>query len=250
MVVFDVGNTDTVVGFFRGAELYQKFRIRSLKSENSVFFEYRILDFMLENSIDKNILEKAVISSVVPLLTPFFVNFCRKFLSMDPVIVQPAQSGLLEIRIDTPEELGSDLFLNALAAHERYGGDCVVVDFGTALTFTVVTAEREIRGVSIAPGLHTALKSLFSETSLLPEVELKPPATVIGRNTIQSIQSGIYFGYESLIRGMVARIRGELGRPAKIIATGGLSSVITELQDLFYAIDPDLTLKGMYYYGK
>lgn len=250
MVVFDVGNTDTVVGFFRGTELCHKFRIRSLKSENSVFFEYRILNFMLENSIDKNSLEKAVISSVVPILTPFFVNFCEKFLSLTPIVVEPSKSSLLKVGIDTPEELGADLFLNALASYRRYGGNCLVVDFGTALTFTVVTEGGEIKGVSIVPGLNTAMKSLFSETSLLPEVILERPGTVIGRNTIHSIQAGIYFGYESLIRGLTGRIKEELGLPVKVIATGGLSSVISELKDLFHDTDPDLTLKGMYYYGQ
>lgn len=250
MIVFDVGNTDTVVGFFQGDELYKKFRIRSLKSENSVFFEYRILNFMLENNIEKTSLEVAVISSVVPLLTPFFSNFCRKFLSLQPIVVQPAQSRLLRIDIDVPEELGADLYLNALAAHRAYGGDCLVVDFGTALTFTVVTGEGVIRGVSIVPGLNTAMKALFAETSLLPEVMLERPASVIGKNTIHSIQGGIYFGYESLIRGLVSRIKEELGVSVKVIATGGLSSVITELKDVFHDTEPDLTLKGMYYYGQ
>lgn len=250
MVVFDVGNTDTVVGFFQGDELYKKFRIRSLKSENSVFFEYRILNFMLENNIEKTDIEVAVISSVVPFLTPFFSNFCRKFLGLNPIVVEPAQSGLLKIDIDVPEELGADLFLNALAAHRTYGGNCIVADFGTALTFTVVTAEGVIRGVSIVPGLNTAMKALFSETSLLPEVMLERPGAVIGKNTIHSIQSGIYFGYESLIRGLTGRIKDELGEPVKVIATGGLSSVITELKDMFDDTDPDLTLKGMYFYGQ
>ena len=250
MVVFDVGNTDTVVGFFREDQLHEKFRVRSLKSENSVFFEYRILNFMLENSIDKKYLRKAVISSVVPQLTPFFQNFCRKFLGLEPVIVQPALSTLLKISIDSPEELGSDLFLNALACFRKYGDNCVVVDFGTALTFTVVSGSGEIKGVCIVPGLKTAVKSLSSETSLLPKVLLQKPASVIGTNTIHSIQSGIYYGYESLIRGVVAGIQREIGEPVKVIATGGLSTVITELEDFFFAIDPDLTLKGMYYYGQ
>jgi len=249
MIVFDVGNTDTVVGIFKGNELYQKFRIRSLKSENSVFFEYRILNFMLENNIEKTDLEKAVISSVVPVLTPFFANFCEKFLSLTPVVVEPARSSLLRLNIDSPEELGSDLFLNALAALRNYGENCLVVDFGTALTFSVVVAGT-IEGVTIVPGLNTAMKSLFSEASLLPEVPLERPDTVIGKNTRHSIQGGLYFGYESMIRGLIGRIKAELKVPVKVIATGGLSSVITELKDIFDDTDPDLTLKGMYYYGQ
>lgn len=249
MIVFDVGNTDTVVGFFEGSKLTQKFRIKSLKSENSVFFEYRILNFMLENDIDKTKLKEAVISSVVPILTPFFTNFCEKFLNIKPRVVNPSGSRLLKITIDIPEELGSDLFLNALAASRIYGGNCIVVDFGTALTFTSISDDNEILGVNIVPGLRTAIKSLFSQTSLLPEVRIERPASVIGKNTMHSIQSGIYYGYESLVRGVVSKIKGEFNDNVKVIATGGLSSVIVELQDLFDDIDIDLTLKGMYIYG-
>jgi type III pantothenate kinase len=249
MIVFDVGNTDTVIGFFSGNELYQRFRIKSLKSESSVFFEYRILNFMLENDIEKSELKSAVISSVVPILTPFFINFCEKFLDINPLVVNPAQNHLLKINIDIPEELGSDLYLNALAAYETYKENCIVVDFGTALTFTTVSETKEILGANIVPGIRTAIKSLFSQTSLLPEVRLEKPETVIGKNTMHAIQSGIYYGYESLVRGMVLRIKGELNAPTKVIATGGLSSTIVELKDLFDDIDIDLTLKGMYFYG-
>lgn len=249
MIVFDVGNTDTVVGFFEGSNLAHKFRIKSLKSENSVFFEYRILNFMLENNIDKSQHEVAVISSVVPILTPFFTNFCEKFLNISPLVVNPAKSDLLKICIDIPEELGSDLYLNALAASQIYQSPCIVVDFGTALTFTTVSENREILGANIVPGIRTAIKALFSQTSLLPEVRLERPDSVVGKNTMHAIQSGIYYGYESLVRGMVNRIKGEVGGQVKVVATGGLSSVITELRDIFEEVDIDLTLKGMFYYG-
>ncbi|ADQ17389.1 type III pantothenate kinase [Leadbetterella byssophila] len=250
MIVFDVGNTDTVVGFFEGENLRHKFRIRSLKSENSVFFEYRILNFMLEHNIEKSSIKKAVISSVVPLLTPFFTSFCEKFLKLRALVVAPSKSHVLKINIDMPEELGSDLFLNALSAYTEHKTDCLVVDFGTALTFTLVDGQGVIQGVSIVPGLNTALKSLFSATSLLPEVRIEKPKSVVGKNTLHSIQSGIYFGYESLVRGLVQKIREEFGRELKVLATGGLSGTITELQNIFVDIQPDLTLKGMYYYGQ
>lgn len=249
MIVFDVGNTDTVVGFFKDNQLNHRFRVRSLKSENSVFFEYRILNFMLENDINKSDLKTAVISSVVPILTPFFINFCEKFLEINPIVVIPSQHNLLNINIDIPEELGSDLYLNALAASQIYKGNCIVVDFGTALSFTTVSESKEIIGVNIFPGIRTAIKSLSSQTSLLPEVRLERPDKVVGKNTMHAIQSGIYFGYESLVRGMLDRIRTEFNPSSKVIATGGLSSTIAELQDLFDDIDIDLTLKGMYYYS-
>ena len=250
MIVFDVGNTDTVVGFFNGENLINKLRIRSLKNENSIYFEYRILNFMLENNIEKRGLENAVISSVVPILTPFFVNFCEKFLDLKPLVVTPAQSGLLKINIDMPEELGSDLYVNALAAFETTQSDCVVVDFGTALTFTVVNFIGQIEGVTILPGIKTAIKSLFSQTSLLPEVKLEKPASIIGKNSMHAIQSGIIYGYESMVLGILKKIKAEVGRPVTVIGTGGLSAVLTDISNVFDMIDVDLTLKGLALYGR
>ncbi|MCP9770122.1 type III pantothenate kinase [Lacihabitans sp. LS3-19] len=250
MIVFDVGNTDTVVGFFDGEVLVNKFRIKSLKSENSIFFEYRILNFMLENNIEKSKLKVAVISSVVPILTPFFVNFCEKFLNIRPKVVFPAKSNLLKVSIDMPEELGSDLFVNALAAYHIFKTDCVVVDFGTALTFTIVSEQKNIEGVVILPGMKTAIKSLFSQTSLLPEVKLEKPVSIIGKNSMHSIQSGIINGYESMVLGIVSKIKAEVGKPMKVIGTGGLSSVLTDIGYLFDLVDIDLTIKGLYLFGK
>jgi type III pantothenate kinase len=250
MIVFDVGNTDTVIGFFNGEMLVNKFRIKSLKNESSIFFEYRILNFMLENNIEKAKLQVAVVSSVVPMLTPFFVNFCQKFLNIEPKVVFPAKSNFFEINIDMPEELGSDLFVNSLAAYHLFKTDCIVVDFGTALTFTVVSAQKTIEGVVILPGMKTAIKSLFSQTSLLPEVKLEKPVSIIGKNSMHSIQSGIINGYESIVIGIVSKIKAEVGKPMKVIGTGGLSSVLTDIGSAFDLVDIDLTVKGLYLFGK
>lgn len=250
MIVFDVGNTDTVVGFFQGKNLINKLRIRSLKNENSIYFEYRILNFMLENNIEKRGHQHAVISSVVPVLTPFFVHFCEQFLDLKPLVVAPAQSDLLKINIDKPEELGSDLFVNAIAAFELVKSDCLVVDFGTALTFTVVNHNGEVEGVTILPGIKTAIKSLFSQTSLLPEVKLEKPSSIIGKNSMHAIQSGIIYGYESMVLGIVKKISNEVGRPMTVIGTGGLSAVLTDISAVFDIIDVDLTLKGLALYGQ
>lgn len=249
MIVFDIGNTDTVIGIYSGSELSNVFRVRSLTNENAVYFEYRILNFFLENNYDPNGFGKAVISSVVPHLTGIFTGFCEKFLGLPPIIVAPVKSGLLRVSIDNGDELGSDLFANALAAHTRYKDHCIIVDFGTALTFTMVSKEAEILGVCIAPGLKTAVKSLFSNTSLLPEVKLELPDTVIGKNSLHAIRSGILFGYDGLVRGLLRRIKDEMGGKCMVIATGGLSLVIGTLQDEFDVIDKNLTLSGLYIYG-
>ncbi|MBP6618824.1 MAG: type III pantothenate kinase [Leadbetterella sp.] len=250
MIVFDIGNTDTVIGFFEGENIINKLRIRSLKNENSIYFEYRILNFMLENNIEKRDLLTAVISSVVPILTPFFVNFCEKFLAIKPTVVIPAKSGLLQVNIDMPEELGSDLFVNSLAAFEFVKSDCLVVDFGTALTFTLVSEGGSIEGVTILPGIKTAIKSLFSQTSLLPEVRLEKPSSIIGKNSMHSIQAGIIYGYESMVLGILSKIKSEIGKPLFVYGTGGLSAVLKDISSEFDRIDTDLTIKGLYLYGK
>jgi type III pantothenate kinase len=149
-----------------------------------------------------------------------------------------------------PEELGSDLFVNAVAAFELVKSDCLVVDFGTALTFTVINSNGQIEGVTILPGIKTAIKSLFSETSLLPEVKLEKPETIVGKNSMHAIQAGVIYGYESLVSGLIGKIRTEVGKSIAVIATGGLSAVLTDISSEFDQIDIDLTLKGLYLYGQ
>ncbi len=250
MIVFDIGNTDTVIGFYKEELLIKVLRINSLKNENSIFFEYRILNFMFENNLDKSLFSNAVISSVVPILTPFFSNFCKKFLNISPIIVNGSKSDLLKINIDVPEELGSDLFVNAVAALKLYKKNCIIVDFGTALTFTTVTENGIILGVTIVPGIKTAINSLFTKTSLLPEVKLEKPSKIIGKNSMHAIQSGIIFGYESLVKGVIEKIKEEFNNPMIVIATGGLSSVLGDISDVFDFVDKELTLKGLYLYGR
>ncbi len=250
MIVFDIGNTDTVIGFYKEDLLLKVLRINSLKNENSIFFEYRILNFMFENNFDKSLFSNAVISSVVPILTPFFSNFCEKFLNISPIIVNGSKSDLLKIAIDMPEELGSDLFVNAVAALKMYKKNCIVIDFGTALTFTTISDKGIILGVTIVPGIKTAINSLFTQTSLLPEVKLEKPSKIIGKNSMHAIQSGIFYGYESLVKGVIEKIREEFKNPMIVIATGGLSSVLGDIPKVFDVIDKELTLKGLYFYGK
>jgi type III pantothenate kinase len=154
------------------------------------------------------------------------------------------------VNIDMPEELGSDLFVNALAAFELVKSNCLVIDFGTALTFTVVSQKGRIEGVTILPGIKTAIKSLFSQTSLLPEVKLEKPDSIIGKNSMHAIQSGIIYGYESMVLGIVKKIKEEIDKPMFVIGTGGLSAVLKDISNEFDKIDIDLTLRGLYLYGK
>ncbi len=251
LLAIDIGNTDAVFGFFKNGEIERVFRIKAPKEESSLlFYDYRFRNYLLENELQRVFFERVVVSSVVPALTDLFVQLGSNFCKEPPVIVNSGSYEKVKVLIDNPHELGSDLFANAVAAYEKYGQKCIIVDFGTALTFTAVSENAEVLGVVIVPGLKTAMNSLFSKTAQLPEVPLILPQKTIGTNSIHSIQSGILFGYEGLVRNMLRRIKSELGEDCKVIATGGLSSIITTLTDEFDEIDRNLTLNGIRIIGE
>lgn len=251
LLAIDIGNTDAVFGFYEGDVLRTTFRIRASKTkQNSTYYAYQLGSFLLENNWQAVRFERVVISSVVPELTDVFVEMGRSMCPKPPIIVDVTQYSKLKVAIDNPKELGTDLFANAVAAFERFKANCIVVDFGTALTFTVVSKRAKVLGVAIAPGLQTAMNSLFAKTAQLPEVPLTLPLTAIGTNSVHAIQSGILFGYEGLVRSMLHRIKHEIGSECNVIATGGLSSVIETLRDEFDDIDRNLTLNGIRIIGE
>ncbi len=251
LLAIDIGNTDAVFGFYEGDTLLTTFRIRaSEEKQNNIYYAYRLGNFLLENNWQTVRFKRVVISSVVPELTDLFVEMGSSMCSKPPIIVDVTKYPKLKVTIDNPKELGTDLFANAVAAFERYKTNCIVVDFGTALTFTVVSKEAEVLGVAIAPGLKTAMNSLFSKTAQLPEVPLVLPQTAIGTNSVHAIQSGILFGYEGLVKHILQRIKTEIGSECIVIATGGLSSVIETLENEFDEIDRNLTLNGIQIIGK
>lgn len=251
LLAIDIGNTDAVFGFFEGEKIERVCRIKAPKEESSLlYYDYRFRNYLLENELQNVIFDKVVVSSVVPALTDLFVQLGASFCKKTPLVVSSGSYEKVKVLIDNPSELGSDLFANAVAAYERYAQRCIIVDFGTALTFTAVSEKAEVLGVAIVPGLKTAMNSLFSKTAQLPEVPLKMPKKTIGTNSIHSIQSGILFGYEGLVRNMLNRIKSELGSNCKVIATGGLSSVIEPLTDEFDEIDRNLTLNGIRIIGE
>jgi type III pantothenate kinase len=250
LLVIDVGNTDAVFGLFDGEKLLYNFRIKSLKDENYVYFEYRFRQYFLENNLRFSAINKVVLSSVVPPLTPIFRTLIRNLFGIEAIVVNAHIFPKIEVSIDNPDEIGSDLVANAVAAYMKYRRNCVVVDFGTALTFTVVSEEGKVLGVSIAPGLRTAVKALFSNTAQLPDVPLELPSSVLGKNSVHAIQSGILWGYEGLVKNMIQKIRAELGGDCIAIATGGLSSIISTLKDEFVEVNRELTLEGLRIIGE
>lgn len=250
MIVFDIGNTDTVIGVFKDGILHKTFRIKSLISENFVYFEYRLLNYFFENNLNFQSFSKVVISSVVPKLSPIFIEISRKHFNVEPHLINTNSYNEIKINIDDPSELGSDIFCNVVSAVTKYHTACIIVDFGTALTFTAVSSSKEILGVAITPGLKTAVKSLFSNTAQLPEVRLELPDSVLGKNTLTAIQSGILYGYQGMVKEIVSKMKEELNEPTTVIATGGLSSILENIKNEFDEININLTIEGIQIIGE
>ena len=203
-------------------------------------------EYFFESGIKTESVEKVVISSVVPGLTDKIVSVVTTLFEKNPIVLGPDMYSKLPIEVLNPYEIGSDLVSNALAAYVRFKQNCIVVDFGTALTFTTISDKGKILGVAIAPGLKTAIKSLSQNTAKLFDVPLELPKSALGKNTVHAIQAGILLGYEGLVTSMLARIKNELtDSQCATIATGGLSSIITPLKNQFTEVDENLTLNGL-----
>lgn len=250
LLAVDVGNTDTVFGLYKENAWQQIWRTPSRPDEPAALYEQRLRIWLLEASIPFGDLRTAVLSSVVPDLTPTLRTMLSGFFNAEPVVVGPGVYPLLPLRILRPYEIGTDLVANALAAYTRYRRNCIVVDFGTALTFTTVSGDGEILGVSIAPGLKTAIRALFANTAQLPEVPIVVPTSALGTSTTHAIQAGVVLGYEGMVRFLISRIRAELQGDCIAVATGGLSGAIPTLHTEFEAVIPSLTLDGIRLIGE
>ncbi len=242
----DVGNTHTVAGVFAGSSLAAHWRISTdwHRTED----EYGLVfSAMLERQgfLAKDI-SGGIIASVVPPLTPIFEKTLQKYMGCSPLIVGPGIKTGMNIKYENPKEVGPDRIANAVAAFSKYGGPVIVVDFGTATTFDVISAEGDYLGGAIAPGISTSTDALFQKASRLPRIELVSPQQAVGRNTVQSMQSGIVFGFAGQTDGIVKRICKELGCDAHVVATGGLASLVAEQSASIDSVDPFLTLEGLY----
>ncbi|MFC0181604.1 type III pantothenate kinase [Pseudarcicella hirudinis] len=245
LLAIDIGNTDVVFGIHDGKSWIHQFRVSSSLSGRPADFEAYLRLRFLENSLKISEISKSIISCVVPDMKMVLKMMVEEMFGISPVMVGPEIYPSLKMEILSPYEIGTDLVANATYAYYTYRKNCVIVDFGTALTFTVISAEGKILGVSIAPGLKTAVKSLFSNTAQLPEVPLVMPDSAIGKNTVHAIQAGILWGYVGMVKEMIQQIRKEVGEDCKILATGGLSSILTPLQSEFDEVDKSLTLNGL-----
>ncbi len=250
VLVFDIGNSNVVAGIRDESSWKFTWRYPTYQEQPSLlFYEVRVSEHLLEAGIAADAIERVVISSVVPELTPVFAALGRQLFQQEPIVMRGTLFEQIGMVIEKPHEIGSDLVANALAVFYGHKKDTIIVDFGTALTFTPVTAAGEILGVSIAPGLKTAIQALYSKTAQLPEVPLELPESPVGRNTTHAIQSGVLIGYVGLVQHMLAEIRRDVGGHYQAIATGGLSSILKPLAAEFDHIDPNLTLEGIYLFG-
>lgn len=250
LIAIDIGNSNVSLAINKGNKWKHFWRYPTIRDESPFFYRMKIANDLLEHDIDVDKVEKVVLSSVVPSLTPVFKDILPEIFPAPLVVVGPTIFPKISLKIDNPNEIGSDLVANAVAANTIYKKDCIVVDFGTALTFTTVSKEGEVLGVAIAPGLKTAIAALFSKTAQLPEVPLNLPKTPVGKNTIHAIQSGILVGYVGLVKHMLAEIRKEVGDQYIAVATGGLSSILTPLKEEFEDIDVELTMNGLKIIGE
>ena len=245
LLAIDVGNTETVVGVFREEELASRWRIHTSPERTADELALLFSGFLAQAglSFDKNV-TGVVMSSVVPRATESLREMTSRYFRFDAVVVEPGIKTGVPVLTDNPREVGADRIVNALAAFTKYGGPAIVVDFGTATTFDVVSEKGELLGAAIAPGLHISAGALFEHTALLPLVELVAPKSAIGKNTVESVQSGLVFGYAAMVDGMVERISKDLGEPT-VVATGGLApTVISECRTIDKH-DPWLTLEGL-----
>lgn len=243
----DAGNSNIVFGLFDNASSpwSHELRVETSKAISPFELQRELQLFLLENDLTPAAVNHIGFSSVVPELERPVVDFCRSFLGKEPYIINGKSYEKLRVSTSRPNEIGSDLMANVTAAYALFQESCIIVDFGTALTFSVVDDQGYVEGVNIVPGLKTAIKSLFLNTAKLPEVRLELPASAIGKNTEHAIQAGVLYGYVGLVRGMLQRIGEETGRKYKVIATGGLSEILPPLKDSFDQVDKKLTLKGI-----
>jgi type III pantothenate kinase len=246
LLAVNVGNTNTTVGVFRGSELLYHWRL-STAHERTADEMAVVFDGLLDQaglSFSSQI-TGVVLASVVPISTTALREMVDRYFNFPAVVVEPGTRTGLPILTDNPREVGADRIVNALAAFDRYGGPLIVVDFGTATTYDVVSEKGEFLGGAIAPGLQISNAALSSSTARLPQVELHPPKSVIGRNTVEAIQSALVYGTAAEADGMIERMRKELGGSATVVATGGLAPLLIPYCQFVDEHDPWLTLEGL-----
>ena len=245
LLAIDVGNTNTVLGVFQGATLRDHWRIETTQTRTSDEYGILIRQLFGVSGIDPAAIDAVAISSVVPPLAFTLEQMSVRYFGRRPLFVGPGVKTGMPILCENPREVGADRVVNAVAAYERWRCGLVVVDFGTATTFDAISAKGEYLGGVICPGIGISMEALFRHASKLPRVEFARPAHVIGRNTVASMQSGLVYGYVALVDGICERMSEELGFAPKVVATGGLAPLISDVSRAISEVDEHLTLDGL-----
>jgi type III pantothenate kinase len=245
LLAIDAGNTNVVIGAYRDAKLVATWRTATDHDRTEDELAVTLDALLHQEGLSLSSMDALVLGSVVPPLTTAFARLAARYLRGGVVVIGPGIKTGVRLRVDNPSEVGADRIANTLAAHGRYGGPVIIVDFGTTTNFDVVSAEGDFLGGSFAPGLEVSAESLFSRASRLFAVGLTPPKEAIGKNTADCLRSGLMFGYVGLVEGLLTRIQAELPGKARVVATGGLASTIAPLTDRIESVDEDLTLEGL-----
>jgi type III pantothenate kinase len=249
LFAIDIGNTNIVLGVFEGTSLSRSWRLATARERTADELGLMVSDLLERAKIATTAIDGVVLASVVPQLTGPMIEMSKRYLDLAPLNVEPGIDLGMPNLYAHPSEVGADRLVNGVAAYEAYGRQrgepLVVLDFGTATTFDAISAKGEYLGGVICPGIQISADALFQRAARLPRIDVRKPARVIGRTTVTSMQSGLFFGYVGMVEGLVHRLREELGGKAFCVATGGLAEVIAPETDVVDAIDRDLTLQGL-----
>ncbi|MEG0592437.1 MAG: type III pantothenate kinase [Coprobacillus sp.] len=245
LVVIDIGNTNITIGVYNKNDLIGTYRLTTWFKRTSDEYGFMLLSFLNASSIQMEQVNDIIISSVVPKINYSFTNSIKKYFHKDPIFIGPGVKTGIDIRIDNPSALGADRLVDAAGAYYTYGGPCIVIDFGTATTYDVVSEKGEFLGGATAPGIGISSEALSSQAAKLPEIEINKPDKIIAKNTVKSMQAGVVFGYIGQTEYIIKKIKEEYGQDMKVISTGGLGRMIANETDYIDIYDADLTFKGL-----
>lgn len=246
ILVVDAGNTNITLGVFDGEKLRGTYRMTTKVPRTSDEYGIFISNLLEKNGLDPAAIEDVIISSVVPNIMHSFINGIKKYFSIQPIIVGAGIKTGINIAIANPKSMGADRIVDAVAAYELYGGPVIVIDFGTATTHDVITEQGALIAGVTSPGIRISANALWKDTAMLPEIEIKKPDTILAKNTVNSMQAGLFFGYVGQTEYIIRKLKEELGRQdIKVVATGGLGKIISDETELIDIYDSDLTLKGL-----
>lgn len=248
LLAIDAGNTNVVFALFDGRHVKARWRIATDPRRTGDEYAVWLMQLLQIRGVERKEIDRIIISTVVPRALHNLEVLARNYFSLEPIIAgQGSAAYAIDIDVDEPRSLGADRAVNAVAAHAKYAGDLIVIDFGTATTFDVIDFNGAYKGGIIAPGINLSLDALVGNTAMLPRIAIEVPegTSVIGRNTEDQMLIGVFWGYVAMMEGLIARMRAEIGRPAKVIATGGLAVLFDEASTIFDVVDADLTLEGL-----